>query len=418
MTIKQEENGITTDRNIAVTEYIKSLEHVHVNGYGNSRSSLEVSTSRVKGEVLQVSPPVMHEFAHGTDNYQHSVNYNYFGALNSGNVFAFFHGGPGSGMAPKHASYLNTKRPDVKICREDPRVFAYSNGLIQFQQPASKFLYDTVNYNPCVNLQYLNTSMIVDSLAVAHNSLLDHGLQAQSLAVTGLSCGSTFAALFAQKYPEKTCGIGLYGVFWGTGEDIKWALQGAHEEYSPELADSFKKFCRENGGDPKDFISSYSYFFNHHDFSIEKEALYHFYRMELHTEECLDFSRQEFDEWYANGSPSVFDQKRLRAHTMIHFAENNFWLDPKYGIAPAIESIAANDVPVVLGISGNDRLLPKRKRTLSFIDSALSCVKPENKSLIYTGDGAHLHTNQVVLGNHELRSHILKNKGLVKRFNV
>lgn len=392
----------------------QTLSQCRTNGYDN-RSNYIMSTNVQHNGAVPV--PVLKEYDYKGHNYAHKVECDFFGAKDSGLLAAFFHGGPGSGMAPKHRTYWDARQPNAKVRENNPATADYASSYLLFQQPAAKFVYDTQSYEPDANLQHLDTSLLVDSLAVTHDMLKTQGVQNEKMAVTGLSFGSTLSVLFAAKYPEKTEGLGLYGLFYGTEKDTNWIFQGAHEVYSPDFSVEFKNFSHHNGGDENNFVESFSYLFKHPDEQVRREAMYHFYKMELHTEEQIVLQPEEFDAWKNPDAPGVYEQKRLRAHTMIHFAENNFWLDPKDGIAPAIEKVAKADIPVVMGLSGKDFLLPPEKRRLGFVDNAFSMVKPENFSLLYDGDTAHLSTAQITKGNNTLRQRLMAKRGLHDRFN-
>src|SRR6202008_668462 len=118
----------------------------------------------------------------------------------------------------------------------------------------------------------LDTMLLVDSLALAQDALLARGLKSRTMAATGVSFGSILAALSATRHPERVSAIGLYGLFWGTQEDTDWVFQKAHDRYSPELANQFGDFCRRNGGDPDEFVASFSRFFSHSDYWVRNEA--------------------------------------------------------------------------------------------------------------------------------------------------
>lgn len=124
----------------------------------------------------------------------------------------FLHGGPGGGMSPSHRRQWNPDLYDV---------------LLFDQRGCGKSL-------PFAEIEHNDTWRIVEDIERLRTMCGHDAWQ-----VFGGSWGATLALAYAQKYPERTSGIILRGVFLARQKEKDWLYSHGASEIMAEQWDSF-----------------------------------------------------------------------------------------------------------------------------------------------------------------------------------
>ncbi len=116
-----------------------------------------------------------------------------------GQPVLFLHGGPGSGLSPRHRQFF------------DPEHFR----IVLFDQRGAG------QSTPLGEHRHNNTQLLVQDI-----ERLRVLLQIERWLVFGGSWGSTLALAYGQSHPERCSGFVLRGIFLGSAAEIDWFLHG------------------------------------------------------------------------------------------------------------------------------------------------------------------------------------------------
>lgn len=132
-----------------------------------------------------------------------------------GTPVVFLHGGPGSGCQLQHRHLLDPER--YRTILFDQRGAGRSRPHLSFDANTTQHL-------------------VADMEHIRRHLGLERWL------VVGGSWGSTLALAYAQRFPEKACGLVLRAVFLGTEQEIDWAFVEGPNRFRPELFEEFSNF--------------------------------------------------------------------------------------------------------------------------------------------------------------------------------
>jgi proline iminopeptidase len=141
----------------------------------------------------------------------------------------FLHGGPGSGLSPKHRQFFNPAH--YRIVLFDQRGAGQSTPLGEYRNNTTQLLIEDIE-------------RLRNLLGIAQWLLF------------GGSWGSTLALAYGEAHPERCTGFILRGIFLATRPEVDWFLNGiqwffpqAHARFVEPLApsernDILKAYCR------------------------------------------------------------------------------------------------------------------------------------------------------------------------------
>jgi len=124
----------------------------------------------------------------------------------------FLHGGPGSSCQKAHRRLF------------DPKVFH----AVLFDQRGCGVS------TPKGCLDHNSTDHLIADL-----ERIREVLEIERWMLVGGSWGSTLALAYAEKYPQRVSAMVLRAVFLGTREEVRWAFEGAAQQFRPELWRAF-----------------------------------------------------------------------------------------------------------------------------------------------------------------------------------
>lgn len=127
----------------------------------------------------------------------------------------FLHGGPGSGCQLHHRRLFDPER--YRTILFDQRGAGRSRPYLTFEANTTQHL-------------------------VADMERIRLHLGVERWLIVGGSWGSTLALAYAQRFPERVCGLVLRAVFLGTEQEIDWAFVEGPKRFRPELFEEFSNF--------------------------------------------------------------------------------------------------------------------------------------------------------------------------------
>ncbi len=141
----------------------------------------------------------------------HELHYELIGNP-KGKPVVYLHGGPGSGLSENSRRYF------------DPQKYH----LIMFDQRGCG------KSTPHNELRENTTQLLIADI----EKLREH-LGIQKWLVYGGSWGSTLALAYAQSFPQRVTEMVMYGIFFGSNEEVSWLYQRGANTMFPDLWEEF-----------------------------------------------------------------------------------------------------------------------------------------------------------------------------------
>lgn len=233
----------------------------------------------------------------------------------------FLHGGPGSGFVESHKNVF------------DLRIF----NLILFDQRGAG------RSKPFASLKANTTSKLVSDI----NKILDFAGIEKALLFGG-SWGSTLALTYAIKYPQRTLGLVLRGIFLGDSQSIKHYLNGGTSVQAPAEWERFVAQVPEKNR--KDVVDYYFRKMKSKKYSERKKACYEWahYEMSLIKMKITEAQVDEYVKEYSYMSLAPLE---------AHYLRSTCFLPDNYIIKNAHK---LNDLPVAIVHGRYDLICPPR----------------------------------------------------------
>lgn len=254
----------------------------------------------------------------------HKIYYAEYGN-SSGPAVVVIHGGPGAHSKPHYPSRFDLEKYRV---------------IIFDQRGCGKSEYEDL-------LKSNTTEDLVNDIDAIR---VDAGID--TWYVSGGSWGSTLALLYAQKYPDRTKGLLISGVWLARDCDNQWAMyqEGGVAQMMPDLWNHRVEFFKRYNTNPKDGSAVLSDILSREDTSLktQKDIVAGFLTWESNLFSPLQ-------KIAILGPEDITEQKIQYTKIFLHFAKNNFFLEDNQ-ILENIERI--KDIPTIMVSGRYDVLTP------------------------------------------------------------
>ncbi|MDT9599768.1 prolyl aminopeptidase [Sphingosinicella rhizophila] len=277
----------------------------------------------------------------------HTISFEEMGNR-SGRPVVFLHGGPGSGISPKHRRFF------------DPEAFRV---VLVNQRGAG-------DSHPLGELSENTTRHLIQDLEVVRKHLnIDRWL------IFGGSWGSLLALCYAVEHRERVAGLILRGVFLGRREEIAW-LHGRHGA-ATVFPEEWRRYRQASGAlTDDDIVASYHRLLIGEDQTAAQKAAPAWLRWQ---ESMFTFSKENFT---SNDSAAKEEDTLLisKARIECHYTYHRFFLDYLPDVLEAVHVLEGVPCKIVQG--RYDLTCPPRAAW----DLAQKLTDAE---LLLVNDGAH-----------------------------